>query len=99
MTILEDVLSTAAAPIAWRRATLFLARMRRLVDSLVAAAIARRERHASLAVLRRLNGRELKDFGLDRSQIGLGLDQAAHERARIQLGVRSAGLPSRTDFD
>jgi hypothetical protein len=55
MTILEDVLSTAAAPIAWRRATVFLARTRRLVDSLVAAAIARRERHASLAVLRRLN--------------------------------------------
>ena len=98
MTILEDVLSTAAAPIAWRRATLFLARTRRLVDSLVAAAIARRERHATLAVLSHLNGRELKDFGLDRSQIDLGLDQAARERARIQLGVRTAGLPARTDF-
>ena len=69
-----------------------------LIDSLVAAAIARRERHATLAVLRHLNGRELKDFGLDRSQIGLGLDQAAQERARIQHGVRAAGLPASADF-
>jgi uncharacterized protein YjiS (DUF1127 family) len=98
MTILEDVLSTAAAPIAWRRTSIFLARTRRLVDRLVAAAIARRERHAKLAVLRHLNGRELKDFGLDRSQIGPGLDQAAEERARIQIGVRAAGLPARADL-
>jgi hypothetical protein len=40
----------------------------------------------------------LKDFGLDRSQIDLGLDQAARERARIQLGVRIAGRPARADF-
>jgi uncharacterized protein YjiS (DUF1127 family) len=98
MTILEDVLSTATAPIARRRTSIFLARTRRLIDSLVAAAIARRERHATLAVLRHLNGRELKDFGLDRSQIGLGLDQAAQERTRIQLGVRAAGLPARAAF-
>ena len=98
MTILEDVLSSATAPIAWRRASIFLVRTRRLINGLVAAAIARRERHAMLAVLGHLNGRELKDFGLDRSQIGLGLDQAAQERARIQLGVRAAGLPARAGF-
>ena len=98
MTILEDVLSSATAPIAWRRASIFLVRTRRLINGLVAAAIARRERHAMLAVLGHLNGRELKDFGLDRSQISLGLDQAAQERARIQLGVRAAGLPARSVF-
>jgi len=98
MTILEDVLSSATAPIAWRRASIFLVRTRRLINGLVAAAIARRERHAMLAVLGHLNGRELKDFGLDRSQISLGLDQAAQERARIQLGVRAAGLPARSEF-
>jgi hypothetical protein len=98
MTILEDVLSSATAPIAWRRASIFLVRTRRLINGLVAAAIARRERHATLAVLRHLNRRELKDFGLDRSQIGLGLDQAAQERARIQLGVGAAGLPARSDL-
>ena len=100
MTILEDVLSSATAPIAWRRASIFifLVRTRRLINGLVAAAIARRERHAMLAVLGHLNGRELKDFGLDRSQISLGLDQAAQERARIQLGVGASGLPARSDF-
>lgn len=98
MTILEDVLSSATAPIAWRRASIFLVRTRRLINGLVAAAIARRERHAMLAVLGHLNGRELKDFGLDRSQISLGLDQAAQERARIQLGVGASGLPARPDF-
>ena len=96
--MLDDILSTATAPIAWRRTTVFLARTRRLINHLVAAAIARRERHATLAVLSHLDGRELKDFGLDRSQISLGLDQAAQERARIQLGVRTAGLPARAGF-
>ena len=97
--MLEDILSTAAAPIAWRRTSVFLARTRRLIDSLVAAAIARRERHATLAVLRHLNGRELKDFGLDRSQIDLGLDQAAQERSRLQFGVRAPGERARTEFE
>ena len=95
----EDILSTAATPIAWRRTTVFLARTRRLINRLVAAAIARRERHATLAVLRHLNGRELSDFGLTRSQIDLGLDQAARERSQIQLGVRAAGQRAGTDFE
>ena len=99
MTMLEDILSTATAPIAWRRTTVFLARTRRLINHLVAAAIARRERHATLAVLRHLNGRELRDFGLDRSQIDIGLEQAARERARIQLGVRAAGQREKTGFE
>ncbi len=99
MTILEDILSTSPTPIAWRRTSVFLARTRRLINHLVAAAIARRERHATLAVLRHLNGRELRDFGLDRSQIGLGLEQAAQERSRIQLGICAGGQRTRTDFE
>ena len=99
MTVLEDILSASTAPIAWRRTSVFLARTRRLINHLVAAAIARRERHATLAVLRHLNGRELRDFGLDRSQIDLGLEQAARERARIQLGVRAAGQREKTGFE
>jgi len=99
MTMLEDILSTATTPIAWRRTTVFLARTRRLINRLVAAAIARRERHATLAVLRHLNGRELRDFGLDRSQIDLGLEQAARERSRIQLGVRASCQRARTEFE
>ena len=99
MTVLEDILSTSTAPIAWRRTSVFLARTRRLINHLVAAAIARRERHATLAVLRHLNGRELRDFGLDRSQIDLGLEQAAQERSRIQLGICAGGQRARTDFE
>jgi uncharacterized protein YjiS (DUF1127 family) len=97
--MLDDILSTATAPIAWRRTTVFLARTRRLINRLVAVAIARRERHATLAVLRHLSGRQLSDFGLSRSQIDLGLDQAAQERSRLQLGVRASGQRARTDFE
>ena len=97
--MLEDILSTSTAPIAWRRTSVFLARTRRLINHLVAAAIARRERHATLAVLRHLNGRELSDFGLTLSQIDLGLDQAARERSQIQLGVHAAGQRERTSFE
>ena len=95
MTVIDDILSAATTPIAWRRTTIFLAvflaRLRRRIDRMVAAAIVRRERHAALAALRHLNGRELRDIGIYRSQIDYGLDEAAEARSRLQHGVRSAG--------
>ena len=95
MTVLENIFS---APIAWRRSTIFRARMRRHIDRWVAAAIARRERAATRAVLRHLNDRDLKDIGLHPSQIDCGLDAAARERAQMQRRVGAVRQRARTDL-
>jgi uncharacterized protein YjiS (DUF1127 family) len=63
---------------------LLSARVKRLIDRLAAAAIARYERHASIVALRQLSDRELKDIGIWRYQIGEALDEAAKARARAQ---------------
>ena len=101
--MLDDILSAATTPIAWRRTTIslaiFLARTRRRIDRMVAAAIARRERHAALAALHHLNGRELRDIGIYRSQIDYGLDEAAQVRSRLQHGMKSAGQRARTELE
>lgn len=62
----------------------FLVWLGRLVDRLVAAAIARHERQAELVALRQLSDRELKDIGICRGEIDYGLDAAAKTRARLQ---------------
>jgi uncharacterized protein YjiS (DUF1127 family) len=62
----------------------FLVWLGRLVDHLVAAAIARHERHAALAALHRFSDRELRDIGICRGEIDYALDQAAKTRARLQ---------------
>jgi uncharacterized protein YjiS (DUF1127 family) len=85
-TVLETF-SAATRPIAWRRTTVFLVRTRRFINRLIVAEVARRERQAALAALRSLDDRQLRDFGLSRSQIDLGLDEAAQERSRRQLGI------------
>jgi uncharacterized protein YjiS (DUF1127 family) len=97
MTVLDDILSAAATPIAWRRTFIFLARMRRHIERMVAVVIARRERHAALAVLRHLSGRELRDIGIYRSDLDYGLEAAARERSRMQLGPRATSQRARTD--
>jgi uncharacterized protein YjiS (DUF1127 family) len=61
-----------------------LLRLGRLVNRLVAVALARYERHAQLAALRYLSDRELKDIGIYRGEIDHGLDAAAKTRARLQ---------------
>jgi uncharacterized protein YjiS (DUF1127 family) len=61
----------------------FLVWLGRLVDRLVAAAIARHARHADLVALRRLSDRELKDIGICRGEIDHGLDEAAKTRALL----------------
>jgi uncharacterized protein YjiS (DUF1127 family) len=43
---------------------------RNLVDDLIAASIAKRERRAAIFALERLSDRELKDMGLHRGSIG-----------------------------
>jgi uncharacterized protein YjiS (DUF1127 family) len=62
----------------------FLAWLGRLADRLVAAAIARHERHAQLAALHRFSDRELKDIGVCRGEIDYRLEEAAKTRARQQ---------------
>jgi uncharacterized protein YjiS (DUF1127 family) len=61
----------------------------RLINQWVAATIARREREANLVVLRNLMDSELRDIGLNRCQIGEGLEEAAKERLLMQRLVRS----------
>ena len=96
MTVLENIFSAATAPIAWRRSTIFLARMRRHLDRWVAVAIARRERAATRAALRHLNDRDLKDIGMHPSQIDCGLDAAARERSQMQRRVGAILQRART---
>jgi uncharacterized protein YjiS (DUF1127 family) len=66
----------------------FLVRLGRLVDRLVAAAIARHARHAELAALRQFSDRELRDIGICRGEIDCGLEEAAKTRARLQCRDR-----------
>jgi uncharacterized protein YjiS (DUF1127 family) len=68
-----------------RAGRLVVVRFKRFIDHLVAAVIARHERHAAFVELRRLSDRELKDIGIWRYQIGEGFDDAAETRARLQI--------------
>src|SRR3954447_9629390 len=96
MTVLDDILSAAATPIAWRRTFIFLARVRRHIERMVAVVIARRERHAALAVLRHLSGRELGHIGICGSELDYGLEASARDRSRVQLGPRATSERART---
>lgn len=85
MTMLSHIPRYPPATAAIRRSVdNLLTRFGRLVNRLVAAAIARHERHAALVALGRLSDRELQDIGLCRCQLGPALDEAAETRARMQ---------------
>ena len=58
-------------------------RARQLVNHLVAAVIARHQRHATLAALSRMSDRELKDIGLTRGEIACGLKEASRRRTML----------------
>lgn len=58
-----------------------------LANGWIAAVIAQREHQASLAVLRSLSDRELRDMGIHRGQIGDGLADAARDRASRQRPI------------
>jgi uncharacterized protein YjiS (DUF1127 family) len=93
MSILSNITDTT--PIAVQRSTRLLARgIVRVVNNFVAAIIAQREHQANLTILRTLSDRELRDMGLTRGQIGVGLAEAAKERALLALLQRR--LASRT---
>ena len=72
----------------------FLVGLGRLVDRLVAAAIARHARQAELVVLRQFSDRELKDIGICRGEIEHGLEEAAKTRAQLQHLIDTAQCSS-----
>jgi uncharacterized protein YjiS (DUF1127 family) len=83
MSILSNITDTT--PSAVQRSTRLFARgIARVVNDVVAAIIAQRERQANLTILRTLSDHELRDIGLARSQIVGGLAEAAKERTRLQ---------------
>jgi len=83
MSILSNITDTT--PIAVQRSTRLLARgIVRVVNNFVAAIIAQREHQANLTILRTLSDREIRDMGLTRGQIGVGLAEAAKERVLLQ---------------
>jgi uncharacterized protein YjiS (DUF1127 family) len=67
-----------------RGVVILLARIGRLINRWIAAAIARHERQADRFALRQLNDRELKEIGLYRDDIGGTLAEAAKYRNRMQ---------------
>ena len=72
MSILSNITDTT--PSAVQRSTRLFARgIARVVNDVVAAIIAQRERQANLTILRTLSDHELRDVGLARSQIVGGL--------------------------
>jgi uncharacterized protein YjiS (DUF1127 family) len=77
MTMLNTTTRYAAIR---RGAAVFLARLSRFVDRV----IAHRERQANLVALRHLCDRDLKDIGIYRCEIGDALDERAQARQRIQ---------------
>jgi uncharacterized protein YjiS (DUF1127 family) len=89
MTMLNNTSSYSAAPAAIRGAVRFLLRsLARLINRFVAGVIAHREYQANLVILRSLNDRELRDIGLNRSEIGEGLAEAAKFRNQMQQPER-----------
>ncbi len=90
MTMLNNTSPYAVTTPGVRRgATIFLARLGRLINRWIAAMIAHRERQAALVALRHLSDRDLKDIGLCRNEIGDALAERAEERARMQHSQRS----------
>jgi uncharacterized protein YjiS (DUF1127 family) len=83
MTMLTNIQSSATRPFALR-AAVRLAHLRRFINRCFAAVIARHERHAARAELDRLDDRQLKDFGISRTQIESSLEDLAQTRARLQ---------------
>jgi uncharacterized protein YjiS (DUF1127 family) len=79
LSSISDFSSTQAS--IRRSIKVFARAIARVANGWIAAVIAQRERQANLTILRSLSDRELRDIGLERSQIGAGLVQAAKDRA------------------
>ena len=81
MTMLTTIQSTAT-PTLRRSALLLIARLRRFLNGWVAAAIAHRERQATLFALRQLDDRKLDNTRIYRGPIDAALEKAAQLRKR-----------------
>src|SRR5258708_40133330 len=90
MTMLNTTPRYVTPPIR-RGVAVFLARLGRLVNRVIAAAIAHRERQANLVALRHLSDRDLKDIGIYRCEIGDALEERAQARQRMQRTQRCCG--------
>ncbi|MGZ5877041.1 MAG: DUF1127 domain-containing protein [Bradyrhizobium sp.] len=90
MTMLNNTSHYAAATPGFRRGVaIFVARLGRLINRWIAAAVAHRARQAALAALRDLSDRDLKDIGICRGDIGDALAERAQARSRMQDSGRS----------
>lgn len=83
MTMLTLMQTSATRPFVLR-AAVRLAHLRRFINRVSAAVIARHERHAARADLHRLDDRQLMDLGIYREQIESSLEDLAQTRARMQ---------------
>jgi uncharacterized protein YjiS (DUF1127 family) len=93
MSLLDGISDFSSAPMAIQRSIKAFARgVFRVINNAVAAFIAYREYQANLAILRSLTDRELRDMGLERGQIGIGLATAANERT-LRQSRRLMGRP------
>ena len=88
MSMLHTISDFSGGPYAVRRSIRSFARsVWRFANNAVAVVIAQRERQATVAILRSMTDRELRDVGISRNQIGPGLALAARERARAQRAL------------
>jgi uncharacterized protein YjiS (DUF1127 family) len=87
MTLLNSNSGYSDASYIRERARSIGRRLSILINRWVATIIARREQQASLAVLRYLSDRELRDIGIYRGQIREGLEDAARYRASRQYPI------------
>ena len=81
MSMLTTVQS-ATTPTMRRSALVLVARLRRLLNGWVAAAIAYHERRVALYALRQLDDRELKNMRIYRGPIDEAFEKAARLRKR-----------------
>ena len=85
MTMFNHTSGDFVIPVASRKSLRFyFARFADRFNGWVNAVVAHREHRAQLFVLRRLSDRDLKDFGINRSQICKGLAEAAADLSRRQ---------------
>ena len=66
----------------------WLAWLGHMINGCIAKLIAQREQQANLVILRYLADRDLRDMGINRSQIGEGLAEAAKERSAMQEALQ-----------
>jgi uncharacterized protein YjiS (DUF1127 family) len=84
------ILTTAAfhATVTRPRRLRFFKRIGRVLNHWIAAALAERARQVDVCFLRRLSDRELRDIGLNRSDLDAGLTEAARYRVLMQQSNR-----------